>query len=105
MRTKKPQKSQEHRATMVAPRHTSEDIELESRIANFLHQQHASDGADIHADARHGTVVLSGKLPSRHAKWLCVECCRRVAGVIKLIDQVGVEAEQRGQLLAGNWPV
>ena len=43
-------------------------------------------------DARGGVVAVSGELPTRHAKWLCVECCRRVAGVIKVIDKMKVES-------------
>ena len=71
-----------------------EDVDLESRIANFLFQQHVPGGERIHTDAQVGTVVVSGKLPSRHTKWLCVECCRRVAGVVKLVDRVVVDNEK-----------
>ena len=69
---------------------TVENVDLENRIANFLCQQHVPHSERIHTDAQVGTVVVSGKLPSRHAKWLCVECCRRVAGVVKLVDHVAV---------------
>ena len=72
----------------------AEDVDLENRIANFLFQQHVPSGERIHADAKVGTVVVSGKLPSRHSKWLCVECCRRVAGVVKLVDRLIVDSER-----------
>ena len=42
-----------------------------------------------------GTVVVSGMLHSRHAKWLCLECCRHVAGVIKLVDRIKVQSSSR----------
>lgn len=77
------------------PRHTPEDVDLQNRIACFLHQQHVPNAARIHADARCGTVVVSGQVPSRHAKRLCVKCCHRVAGVIKLIDNVKVKPSAR----------
>ena len=75
------------------PDRTQEDVDLENRIANFLSQRRVPDGKRIRTNARLGTVVISGKLPSRHAKWLCIECCRHVAGVVKLIDRVDVEPE------------
>ena len=89
MRTKK------GTAPIPNPRHTIEDIDLEGRIANFLYRQHIPNGERIHADAHLGTVIVRGQLPSRHAKWLCMECCRHVAGVIKLIDHVVVKPDNR----------
>ena len=82
-------------ARIQAPEHTVEDIDLENRISIFLQQRQIPNGKRIHADARMGTVVVSGKLPSRRAKSLCMECCRHVAGVMKLIDHVVVEPETR----------
>ena len=70
-----------------------EDVDLERRIANFLYQQRVPRHARIRTDAQAGTVVVSGKCSSRHAKWLCVECCRRVAGVVNLVDRVIVDKE------------
>ncbi|TWU28619.1 hypothetical protein Pla144_19110 [Bythopirellula polymerisocia] len=69
---------------------TANDVSLESRIANYLYHRHVPGCEGIQTMANLGTVVVRGKLPSRHAKWLCIECCRRVAGVIKLIDQLGI---------------
>ena len=68
----------------------STDIELERRLTNFLYQRHVPDVDCVWLDARGGVVVVSGELPSQHAKWLCIECCRRVAGVVKIIDEVEV---------------
>jgi osmotically-inducible protein OsmY len=84
-----PMRASQGSVKLRTPR-TVEDVDLENRIANFLFQQHVPSSERIHTDAQVGTVVVSGKLPSRHAKWLCVECCRRVAGVVKLVDHVAV---------------
>lgn len=81
-------------ASILTPQHTAADVELENRISRFLHQRHVPNCKRIHARAHLGTVVMSGELPSRHAKWLCFECCRHVAGVIKLIDHVEVKTER-----------
>jgi hypothetical protein len=76
------------------PRPTA-DVDLENRIANFLHHRKVPHSENVHAFARVGTVIVSGELPSRRAKWLCLECCRRVAGVIRLVDKLSVPSEPR----------
>lgn len=43
-----------------------------------------------------GTVVLCGQLASRQEKRVCLECCRHVAGVIRVVDQLTVSAPQAG---------
>ena len=76
------------RSTIYTP---SMDAELEHRIYSFLHLRQVSPNGRIRLRVRGGTVVVSGKLCSSHAKWLCMECCRRVAGVIKIVDQLRIE--------------
>jgi BON domain len=68
----------------------SNDIDLEHRLASFLYQQHVPEGDGIRLNACSGVLVVSGELSSQHAKWLCIECCRRVAGVRKVIDELEV---------------
>ena len=84
-------------ARITTPERPTEDIDLENRIANFLHQRKVPAGEYLQADAHLGTVVVSGQLPTRHAKWLCMECCRHVAGVIKLVDNVVVQPDKKVQ--------
>ena len=69
-----------------------QDDDLEHRIVNFLHGRHVPETEAVKVGVRGGTVVLSGQLHTQRAKWLCVECCRRVAGVIKLVDQLVVKS-------------
>lgn len=49
---------------------------------------------DIEVQAESGTVILYGTLPSPDAKRHCLECCRHVAGVIKVIDQFEIESSE-----------
>jgi len=65
--------------------------DLEHRIVRFLYAQGLGsvEGFDIGVSG--STVVLRGHLPDRYAKWLCLECCRHVAGVVRLIDQVEID--------------
>ena len=67
------------------------DSELEHRLANYLYQRDVPGGNSVQLNAHGGVVALSGELPTRYAKWLCIECCRRVAGVIKVIDNMKIE--------------
>jgi hypothetical protein len=69
----------------------SMDRELEHRLLNFLHQRSVPGGDGVRLDACGGVVAVSGEFPTRYAKWLYIECCRRVAGVIKVIDKTKVE--------------
>lgn len=68
----------------------AEDHQLKRRLVNFLYDRQVPDTDDLNVESHGGTVVISGRLPSRHDKWLCLECCRRVAGVIRLVDQVDI---------------
>jgi hypothetical protein len=82
-------------ALLPTPHYSIEDLDLENRIANFLYQRQVPRSENIRTNAHLGTVVVRGELPTRHAKWLCIECCRHVAGVIKLIDHVVVKPAVR----------
>ena len=45
---------------------------------------------NLHVEAKDGTVVLRGQVGSFYEKQLGHQCCRRVAGVQKLIDSIDV---------------
>ncbi len=56
---------------------------LKNRIPNL---------PEIHVTVVGGTVAIRGNVGSRQEKWLCLECCRRVPGVMRVIDElVGTE--------------
>ena len=69
----------------------STNAELERRLANFLFQRRVPGRESIQLNVYGGVVAVSGRIPTRYAKWLCIECCRRVAGVIRVIDNVKIE--------------
>jgi hypothetical protein len=76
------------RTPISTPYKASADIELEHRLANFLYQRQVPDVDCVRLDARGGVIAVSGSLTSPHIKWLCMECCRRVAGVVTIIDEL-----------------
>ena len=73
-------------------RPTAEDHDLVRRIVNFLNTCGVQGLEALRVEAEGGTVIMRGWLPSAYEKWLCIECCRRVGGVFKVVDEVGVEA-------------
>ncbi len=76
-------------------RHTREDVELEHRLVNFLQERHVLENGSLEVEAHGGVVAVVGRVPSPHAKWLCIGCCRHVAGVIKLVDEIEVSPTTR----------
>jgi osmotically-inducible protein OsmY len=86
------------------PLETKDDIDLEHRLVNFLHARHVPGRRSVDFNVRGGTVVVSGPLDSARAKWLCVECCRHVAGVIRLVDEVVIERPQNRSCVIDSKP-
>lgn len=64
--------------------------ELTRRVIHFMSDRQIPGWEELHLDAEGGTILISGRLPSTHSKWLCLECCRHVAGVVAVIDRVAV---------------
>ena len=63
---------------------------LKRRVRLFLQSRSIPGVEGIKVEADGNTVTLHGVLPSSNAKRVCLECCRHVAGVIRLIDDVVV---------------
>jgi len=74
----------------VIDRHIIQQHDLENRVVRSLYAQGVSKAGAIEVKAKNGTITLRGQVPDRHTKWLCLECCRHVAGVNKLFDQLEV---------------
>ena len=72
----------------VARRSAIADNDLEQRIRNVLINHGVKCAGQLAVEACSGTVTLSGYLPSVHEKWLCIECCRHVAGARQIVDKL-----------------
>lgn len=68
------------------------DLELERRIKNYLQGRHQPALRNLEVEAQGGTVTLRGTVRSFYEKQLGQQCCRRVAGVVRLIDSIEVAA-------------
>lgn len=68
----------------------SNDRDLQRRVALYLHERHRPGLRRLKVNAQSGTVEVSGTVATFYEKQLCQHICRRVAGVVKLIDRVEV---------------
>jgi osmotically-inducible protein OsmY len=73
------------------------DAELEERIRIFLDQRNVPSLRRLNVSAENGTVHLRGKVRSFYEKQLCLSCCKRVAGVMRVVDDIKVD--KRGAAL------
>ncbi len=62
--------------------------DLERRVMNYLHSKQMRSLREVTVDADNGIVVLRGEVGSFYEKQLCLNCTRRVAGVVELIDEI-----------------
>ena len=68
------------------------DYDLARRVLSFLAQRQMPALRRILVEVQNGTVVLKGRVQSFYERQLCLSCCQRVAGVVRLIDQIEVAA-------------
>lgn len=66
------------------------DFDLERRVKNYLRDRHMPMLRNLEVEAHGGTVTLRGTVNSFYEKQLSQQCCRRVAGVVRLIDAIDV---------------
>ncbi len=66
------------------------DKDLERRIVSFLEALHVPGLRHLDVQASSGVVTLSGRVMTFYEKQLCNECCRRVAGVLQVVNSVEV---------------
>lgn len=65
------------------------DGDLAHRVANFL-GQHFPRLRTVEVQASQGVVTIRGHVNSFYERQLCINCCQRVAGVVRLNDEVNV---------------
>jgi osmotically-inducible protein OsmY len=70
------------------------DRDLERRVLNYLVGRQMPSLRNIQVEAQDGTVILRGQVHSFYQKQLCLNCCRRVAGVQDVVDQVEVVSRE-----------
>ena len=68
----------------------TEDRDLERRVKSFMAGRHLAALRQLRVDAREGVVTLQGRVASFYEKQISHQCCRRVAGVLDLVDRIEV---------------
>jgi hypothetical protein len=71
-----------------SPGAVSDDRDLERRVISFLETKHVPTLRHVTVKADAGVVTLSGQVHTFYEKQLCNQCCRRVAGVRQLLNEV-----------------
>ena len=79
---------------MDCSRDTDADRDLERRVTTFLAGRHVPGLRGLAVHSTKGVVTVSGQVLTYYEKQLCNQCCRRVAGVLELINAVDVSLGQ-----------
>ncbi len=66
------------------------DEDLRFRIESYLKSRHFPEFEYLDVSVDNGSVTLSGRLQSYYEKQVALSSCQRVAGVIRLVDEVRV---------------
>ena len=81
---------------------TSEWSDLKRRITACLSSR-LPELQGIHITVYGNTATLRGEVRSLHEKRLCLECCRHVPGVMRVVDDLTL-AEQAPVSREEEWP-
>lgn len=76
--------------TLKAKLDTDRDVDLRRRVVSFLTDSNMPGLRQLRVDAVDGIVTLNGTVRTYYEKQLSQQRCKRVAGVVRLIDQVEV---------------
>ena len=76
------------------------DRDLERRVTTFLAGRHVPGLRNLAVEAQNGVVTVSGQVLTFYEKQLCNQCCRRVAGVLELINSVNVTDDAKAVAVA-----
>ncbi len=70
------------------------DHDLRERMVSYLCSRFRSSLRRLDVESSGGTVTIRGRVPTYYEKQLAINSCRRVAGVVKLVDDVVVGSEE-----------
>lgn len=76
--------------SLVLERDIDHDLELTRRVRSFLAEAHMPGLRNLAVEALNGVVTISGQVRTYYEKQLGGMGARRVAGVVKLVDQIRV---------------
>lgn len=75
---------------LLAKGETDRDVDLRRRVVSFLTDSNMPGLRQLRVDAVDGIVTLKGTVRTYYEKQLSQQRCKRVAGVVRLIDNIEV---------------
>ena len=70
------------------------DEDVCQRVSSYLFSRHVPCFRDLRIEVRRGIVTVRGQLDSDHQRQVALQTCRRVAGVLELVDRIEVTSRQ-----------
>lgn len=67
-----------------------EDMNLQTRVSNYLAERRHWTLRHLNVSAFNGTVTIKGIVENVYEKQLAAKSCQRVAGVLRLIDEIEI---------------
>ena len=68
-----------------------EDASLRALVEDKIAALRRQSLREVHVDADHGAVTLSGRVGSYYERQLILAACDEVSGVVDIVDQVVVQ--------------
>ncbi len=69
-----------------------DDNDVQQRVAFFLRTRHFAAFRNLDVAVQNGAVTVHGTVNSFYEKQVALNSCRRVAGVLTLVDEVEVQS-------------
>ncbi len=66
------------------------DDDVQWRVESYLGRQHFPGIRGLEVQVDDGVVTVTGQVDNFHQRQVAVNACRRVAGVLKLVDEIQV---------------
>ena len=73
----------------------SSDTNLRHNVVTTLYQTGYYQHRTLDIEVDHGTVIVEGDVPTWHLRQIALECIRRVAGVVRIVDRIRVATKSQ----------
>ncbi len=87
-----PTHSDDFASRQLSPSHSQEDLGLQAKVLERIHQQGQVDSTAIHVDVQNGRVTLRGDIGSQFLKRLVEDTVGQCSGVTSVSNHLQVQA-------------
>ena len=84
-------------------KHFNIDRELERRVLSFMGQRFTRT-RPIEVQASQGVVTIRGDVRTFYERQLLISCCQRVAGVVRVNDELRVKCHNESDRMISRRP-